>query len=172
MSNGEKNNTNSHSNSAQNEFDGKLQELIKQIESIRKIKMITESEYGSILLMKEELSNKQNEIEGLKKENDVLKKDKREKDDLNDEIKELKDIIQAEKLKREKRLWWTIWIILGVFTLCAIWLLMKTPFICDNECQIPLLVGGMFVLLFLVVIVIFLGKTIRQVIVNTNKEEL
>lgn len=157
---------------SQNDFHSDLQEMIEQIESIRKIKMITESEYGSVMLMKEDLDKKQSEIDSLKGENDKLKKDKREKDDLNGRIKELEKTLKEENIKRVKLLWWTIGGILGVFSFCAIWLLIRTPYIVNIELQILLLLGGIIVLLLLAVIVIFLGKTIRQIIDNTNKEVL
>ena len=138
-------------------FNAKLQNVKGQIESIRSIKMITDSEYDSIQQLSEDLSRKNKEIDKLVAENEDLKKAIREKNDIQDKTRKLEQRIDEYK----KRLSWfclmTIWVVLVLFAACSLLLLIGA--VCSSSHQlIPLLIGGVSVLLILAVSAIIIGS--------------
>lgn len=148
------------------DFDTQLKGLIGQIKSIREIKMITDSEYDSIQQLNDKLAKKEKEIDNLNYEIKELKKDKRDKDDLNNQINELREDSERKKDRLSLYVWGTIWSILVVFSFCAIWLFMKTPWIEDPLRLIPLLTGGLLVLLIMAILLIVITKRIRQEVID------
>ena len=153
--------TNPKSEPIQKGFNVDLKNLVDEIETIRKIKMITDSEYDSIQQLNDNLAKKEKDIDNLNYEIKELKKDKREKDDLNNQINELRENSERNKKRLSLYVWGTIWSILIVFSFCAIWLFVRTPWIEDPLRLIPLLTGGLLVLLIMATLLIVFTKRIR-----------
>ena len=150
-------------------FDTQLKDLIGQIKSIREIRMIADSEYDFIQQLSDKLSSKDKEIENLKKDVDKLKESQERSDNLNSQIDELKIDNKRSKECLSLYVWSTIWSVLVVFSFCAIWILIRTPWIEEPIRLIPLLTGGLLVLLIMAVLLILLANKAKSII--THKKE-
>lgn len=167
MGQNKENKTNSKSEPIQNGFHVDLKNLVDEIEAIRKIKMITDSEYDSIQQLNDRLTKKEKEIAEIYEKIKGLEKDKRGTNNLSSQTDELKN--DNNRCDRRLSLWITIWGVLGVFSFCAIWLFMKTPWIENSLRLIPLLTTGLFTLLIMAVLVITLGNQTKQIV--TQKKD-
>ena len=154
-------------NKESKDFDTQLKGLISQIKSIREIKTITDSEYDLFQQLNDRLTKKEREIAEINEMIKKLENDKRESNNHSSQADDLKN--NNERCNKLLFLWITIWGILGVFSFCAIWLFMKTPWIENPLRLIPLLTVGLITLLIMAVLVITLGNQTKQVV--TQKKD-
>ena len=148
---------------SKDEFNEALNRLIDQIQSIKKIKWITDTPEASLNEVKNLLDRFREELMHQKRE-----EDEQAEAELRKEAKTREKEQNERRKEYLQRCWITLWCILSVFTVMAVVLLVFAVFQPCFALKVTLFTGGMVLLLIIAAFVFVLARQMKSLFVLTK----
>ena len=158
-------------NPGEDRFGDDLRKFINQLESVRKIKRISESENYIIKKLEDELTQRKNKINELTDKIAELEQDL--KSTRNQPVEENSE--KDNKKDYSLPTWIiiggviTFWAFIAFFAYCSLQLLSAAVCACVPQKLIPLLISGILVLMIMAVIVIVTGAQAKHVLTREKE---